>query len=67
MYWSPSPALIAWNAIRIVCSDDAQTRLTVTAGTWWSISGEQGRVAADVIALLVVREPAAHHDVVRLF
>ena len=32
-YWSPSPALIAWNAIRIVCSDDAQKRLTVTAGT----------------------------------
>ncbi len=22
--------------MRIVCSDDAQKRLTVTAGTWWS-------------------------------
>ena len=33
MYWSPSPALIAWNAMRIVCSDDAQKRLTVHAGT----------------------------------
>ena len=32
MYWSPSPALIAWNAIRIVCSDEAQKRLTVVAG-----------------------------------
>ena len=36
MYWSPSPALMAWNAMRIVCSDDAQKRLTVTAGIWWS-------------------------------
>jgi hypothetical protein len=36
MYWSPSPALIAWKAMRIVCSDEAQKRLTVTAGTWWS-------------------------------
>ena len=33
MYWSPSPALIAWKAIRIVCSEDAQKRLTVVAGT----------------------------------
>ena len=32
MYWSPSPALIAWKAIRIVCSEDAQKRLTVVAG-----------------------------------
>ena len=31
-YWSPSPALIAWKAIRIVCSDEAQKRLTVVAG-----------------------------------
>jgi len=29
--------LIAWNAIRIVGSDEAQNRLTVQAGTWWSI------------------------------
>jgi hypothetical protein len=36
-YWSPSPASIAWNAIRSVCSDEEQKRLTVTAGTWWSI------------------------------
>ena len=33
MYWSPSPALIAWKAIRIVCSEEAQKRLTVVAGT----------------------------------
>jgi hypothetical protein len=33
MYWSPSPALIAWNAMRIDCSDDAQNRLSVTPGT----------------------------------
>ena len=33
MYWSPSPALIAWNAIRSVCSEEAQKRLTVVAGT----------------------------------
>ena len=31
---SPSPALIAWNAIRVVCTDDAQYRVTVAAGTW---------------------------------
>ena len=29
---SPSPALIAWNAIRVVCSDEEQYRLTVTPG-----------------------------------
>jgi hypothetical protein len=33
MYWSPSPALIAWKAIRSVCSEEAQNRLTVVAGT----------------------------------
>ena len=34
MYTSPSPALIAWNAIRVVCSDDEQYRLTVVPGRW---------------------------------
>ena len=29
---SPSPALMAWNAIRVVCSDDEQYRLTVVPG-----------------------------------
>lgn len=29
---SPSPALIAWNAIREVCSDEEQYRLTVVPG-----------------------------------
>ncbi|BBX20588.1 hypothetical protein MDUV_54480 [Mycolicibacterium duvalii] len=29
---SPSPALIAWKAIRVVCSDDEQYRLTVVPG-----------------------------------
>lgn len=28
----PSPALMAWNAIRVVCSDDEQYRLTVVPG-----------------------------------
>ncbi len=28
----PSPALIAWNAIRVVCNDDEQYRLTVVPG-----------------------------------
>ena len=32
MYTSPSPALIAWKAIRVVCSDDEQYRLTVVPG-----------------------------------
>src|SRR6266542_6451128 len=29
---SPSPDLIAWNAIRAVCTDEAQNRFTVVAG-----------------------------------
>ena len=29
---SPSPALMAWKAIRMVCSDDEQYRLTVVPG-----------------------------------
>ena len=33
MYWSPSPAVIAWKAMRRVCSDEAQNRFTVVAGT----------------------------------
>ena len=36
-YWSPSPACTAWNAIRSAWSEEAQKRLTVTAGTWWSM------------------------------
>ena len=32
-YWSPSPAVMAWKAMRSVCSDEAQKRLTVHAGT----------------------------------
>ena len=34
MNTSPSPALIAWNAIRVVCSDDEQYRVTVVPGRW---------------------------------
>ena len=30
---SASPALIAWNAIRVVCSDDEQYRVTVVPGS----------------------------------
>ena len=33
MYWSPSPARMACEAIRIVISDEAQKRLTVQPGT----------------------------------
>src|ERR1700761_417797 len=33
MNTSPSPALIAWYAIRVDCSDDEQYRLTVVPGT----------------------------------
>ena len=29
---SPSPALIAWKAIRVVCAEEAQKRLIVAAG-----------------------------------
>ncbi len=29
----PSPALMAWKAIREVCTDDAQNRLTVVPGS----------------------------------
>ena len=31
---SPSPALMAWNAILVVCSDDEQYLLTVVPGRW---------------------------------
>src|SRR5215213_2051558 len=42
-YASPSPARIAWNAMRIVWSDDAQKRLTVVPGT---VSGSPASSAA---------------------
>jgi hypothetical protein len=32
MNTSPSPALMAWNAIRVVCSDEAQYRVSVAPG-----------------------------------
>ena len=57
---------MAWKAIRIVCSEDAQKRLTVTRRDVMVDAREQLRVAADVVTLLPVGEPAAHHDVVRL-
>ena len=63
MYWSPSPASIAWKAIRSVCSEEEQKRLTVTAGHVVVDAGQQLRVAADVVALLAHREAAAHQDV----
>jgi len=31
---SPSPALIAWKAIRVVCTEEAQKRLIVEPGRW---------------------------------
>ena len=31
---SPSPALIAWNAIRVVCTEDAQYLVIVVPGRW---------------------------------
>ncbi len=31
---SPSPALMACMAIRVVCSDDAQYRVSVVPGRW---------------------------------
>src|SRR5215471_3768244 len=34
MNTSPSPALMAWKAIRVVCSDDEQYRVTVVPGRW---------------------------------
>ena len=34
MKQSPSPALIAWKAIRVVCSDDEQYRVMVVPGRW---------------------------------
>src|SRR3954469_37254 len=79
-YWSPSPALTAWKAIRSVWSEEAQKRLTVVAGAggWVAAGGgavggdvgvdprEELGVAADGVALLALLEPAAHHDVLRL-
>jgi hypothetical protein len=34
MNTSPSPALIAWKAIRVVCRLEAQYRVTVQPGRW---------------------------------
>lgn len=34
MKTSPSPALIAWNAIRVVCRLDEQYRVIVQPGRW---------------------------------
>ena len=31
---SPSPALIAWKAIRVVCTEEEQNRFTVAPGRW---------------------------------
>jgi hypothetical protein len=31
---SPSPDLMAWNAMRVVCSDDEQYRVIVVPGRW---------------------------------
>ena len=31
---SPSPALMAWNAIRVVCSEDEQYLVIVVPGRW---------------------------------
>ena len=33
MNTSPSPALIAWNAIRVVCREEEQYRVTVVPGS----------------------------------
>src|SRR4051812_2645508 len=44
---SPSPARIAWAAMRIACNEDEQYRLTVTPGT----SGMPARMAATRAAL----------------
>ncbi len=33
---SPSPALMAWKAIRVVCTLEEQNRLTVAPGRWSS-------------------------------
>src|SRR6266849_7961979 len=43
MYTSPSPARIAWNAMRIVCRLEAQNRFTVVPGT---VSGSSASRAA---------------------
>ena len=63
MYWSPSPALIAWKAMRIVCSDDEQKRLSVSAGDVMVDPGDQPGVAAEVEALLALVVRGAPHDV----
>ena len=63
MNTSPSPALIAWNAMRVVCSDEAQYRLTVVPGSVVEPSGDRDR-RGHVEALLARRLGAAEHQVV---
>ncbi len=49
--------------MRVVCSEEAQKRLTVRAGHVVVDARQQRRVAADVVARLALGEAAAHHHV----
>ena len=63
MNTSPSPALMACNAIRVVCRLDAQYLVTVVPGRC-VVAQHDGDDAADVEALLTAGQAAAHHQVV---
>ena len=63
MNTSPSPALMAWNAIRVVCSDEEQYR--VSGDAWQVVEAEQyGDHPGHVVALLAAGQAAAEHQVV---
>ncbi len=62
-YTSPSPRLIAWKAILIVWSEEAQKRLTVVAGTLAGMPPSSEAGSCQVVTLLVMGEATTHHHI----
>src|SRR6266511_2799925 len=62
MNTSPSPALMAWKAIRVVCSDEEQCRVTVAPGRWSypSRMATAGQAAAEVEVVDLARIESGH-------
>ena len=63
-YVSPSPELMAWKAILMVCNEEAQNRLTVVPGTESGRPPSNAAIRPDVEALFVMGQAATEHHVV---
>jgi len=67
MYTSPSPALIAWKGLRVVCSDDEQYRVDGWCAVQVIVAEQPDRHhARHVEALLAAGQPAAKTKVAPL-